>query len=105
MWPDSTRIPGPPGALHTTPTPRNSTPAIITSIYERYLWVKRSFMAVNMNAWDGNGYTGNLDLRPEVAHTLSATAGWQDAAKKGWALTVTPYLTRVQNYIDVERSR
>jgi iron complex outermembrane recepter protein len=28
------------------------------SIYERYLWVKRSFMAVNMNGWfgDGNGY-------------------------------------------------
>jgi len=75
------------------------------SIYERYLWVKRSFMAVNMNGWfgDGNGYTGNLDLRPEVAHTLSATAGWHDAAKKGWEFKVTPYLTRVQNYIDVER--
>jgi hypothetical protein len=58
-----------------------------------------------MNGWfgDGNGYTGTLDVRPEVAHTLSATAGWHDAAKKGWELTVTPYLTRVQNYIDVER--
>jgi len=75
------------------------------SIYERYLWVKRSFIAVNMNGWfgDGNGYTGNLDLRPEVAHTVSATANWHDAAQKGWELGVTPYFTRVQNYIDVER--
>lgn len=74
-------------------------------IYERYLWVKRSFMSVNMNGWfgDGNGYTGNLDLRPEVAHTLSATAGWHDATKKGLEVTVTPYITRVRNYIDVNR--
>jgi iron complex outermembrane receptor protein len=62
-------------------------------------------MAVNMNGWfgDGNGYTGNMDLRPEVAHTVSGTAGWHDAAKKGWELKVTPYFTRVQNYIDVNR--
>ena len=58
-----------------------------------------------MNGWfgDGNGYTGNLDLRPEVANTGSATAGWHDAAKKGWELKVTPYLTYVQDYIDVDR--
>ena len=62
-------------------------------------------MSVSMNGWfgDGNGYTGNLDLRPEVAHTVSATAGWHDAEKKGWELKVTPYLTRVHNYIDVNR--
>jgi iron complex outermembrane receptor protein len=47
------------------------------SIYERYLWVKRSSMSANMNGWfgDGNGYTGNLDLRPEIANTVSATLG------------------------------
>jgi iron complex outermembrane receptor protein len=75
------------------------------SLYERYLWVKRSFEAASMNGWfgDGNAYTGNINLRPEVAHTLSATAGWHDAAKKGWELKVTPYFTRVQNYIDVIR--
>mgnify|MGYP003350950168 CR=1 FL=1 len=30
------------------------------SIYERYLWVKRSSMAVSMNGWFGdlNGYVG-----------------------------------------------
>ncbi len=75
------------------------------SLYERYLWVRRSFAAANMNGWfgDGNGYTGNINLRPEVAHTVSGTFGWHDAAKKGWDLKVTPYFTRVQNYIDVNR--
>ncbi|MBI4455814.1 MAG: TonB-dependent receptor [Acidobacteria bacterium] len=75
------------------------------NLYERYLWVKRSSMSVQMNGWfsDGNGYTGNLDLRPEVANTLSATAGWHDAARKNWELKITPYYTRVQDYIDVDR--
>ncbi len=75
------------------------------SLYERYLWVKRSNMSVQMNGWfgDGNGYTGNLDLEPEVAHTVSATAGWHDAGKKTLDLTVTPYYTFVEDYIDVDR--
>jgi iron complex outermembrane receptor protein len=75
------------------------------SIYERYLWVKRSSMSANMNGWfgDGNGYVGNLDLRPEVANSLSATAGWHAPSKQGWELKITPYYTRVQDYIDVNR--
>lgn len=75
------------------------------SLYERYLWVKRSAMSVDMNGWsgDGNGYTGNLNLRPEVANTVSATAGWRDKAKDRWELKITPYYTYVQNYIDVDR--
>jgi iron complex outermembrane receptor protein len=58
-----------------------------------------------MNGWfgDGNGYVGNLDLRPEVANTISATAGWHDRSKQRWELKLTPYFTRVQNYIDVDR--
>lgn len=74
-------------------------------IYERYLWVKRSAMSANMNGWfgDSNGYVGNLDLRPEVANTLSATAGFHAASKQGWDLKITPYYTRVQDYIDVDR--
>jgi iron complex outermembrane recepter protein len=74
-------------------------------IYERYLWVKRSAMAVNMNGWfgDSNGYSGNPNLRPEVANTFSATAGRRGAAKDAWELKITPYYTRVQNYIDVDR--
>ena len=75
------------------------------SLYERYLWIKRSNMSVRMNGWfgDANGYSGNLDLRPEVANTLSASAGWHDAAKKEWELKVTPYYTYAQNFIDVDR--
>jgi iron complex outermembrane receptor protein len=75
------------------------------SIYERYLWVKRSSMSAGMNGWfgDSNAYVGNLDLRPEVAHTLSATAGWHAPSKQGWEVKVTPYYTRVQDYIDVDR--
>jgi len=62
------------------------------SIYERYLWVKRSSMSANMNGWlrDGNGYVGNLDLRPEIANTISATAGWHDRSKQRWELKLTP---------------
>jgi iron complex outermembrane receptor protein len=75
------------------------------SIYERYLWVKRSFFAADMEGWFGdlNGYTGNLDLKPEVAHTASSTISLHDPGTKGWELRFTPYFTRVQNYIDAER--
>jgi iron complex outermembrane receptor protein len=75
------------------------------SIYERYLWVKRSFFSADMEGWFGdlNGYTGNLDLKPEVAHTVSSTISLHDSAGKGWELRLTPYFTRVQNYIDAER--
>ncbi|MBZ5697508.1 MAG: TonB-dependent receptor [Acidobacteriia bacterium] len=75
------------------------------NLYERYLWVKRSSMSVHMNGWfgDGNGYAGNLDLRPEVANTLSATASWHDAAKEKRELKFTPYYTHVQDFIDVDR--
>lgn len=75
------------------------------NLYERYLWVKRSNMSVQMNGWfgDANGYTGNVDLAPEVAHTLSATAGWHSAGQQRRALTVTPYVTRVNDFIDVDR--
>jgi len=33
------------------------------SLYERYLWVKRSSMSANMNGWfgDGNAYVGNFE--------------------------------------------
>jgi iron complex outermembrane receptor protein len=75
------------------------------NLYERYLWVKQSAMAVDMNGWFGdlNGYTGNLNLRPEVAHTVSFTAGLHDAAKSRWQLKITPYYTHVQDYIDAGR--
>nr|MDP2191237.1 TonB-dependent receptor [Rhodoferax sp.] len=71
------------------------------NLYERFAW-STGGMAMRMVNWvgDGNGYVGNINLKPELAHTLSATANWHDAAQKEWGLKVTPYLTRVQDYID-----
>ena len=72
------------------------------NLYERYTWSTQSTMVLNMNNWfgDGNGYVGNVDLKPEVAHTLSVTGSWHDAAQEAWELKVSPYYTRVENYID-----
>lgn len=74
------------------------------NLYERYTWSTNG-MAMRMINWagDGNGYVGNLDLEPEIAHTVSATLDWHDAAHKAWGLQVTPYYTYVDDYIDAER--
>jgi iron complex outermembrane receptor protein len=71
------------------------------NLYERYAW-GRSQMAMNMIGWfgDANGYVGNLDLKPEVANTVSATAAWHNDA--AWQASFTPYYTYVQNYIGVD---
>ena len=60
-------------------------------------------MCSGMINWygDGNGYVGNLDLKPEVANTLSFTADWYDNARKNWEVKVTPYYTYINDYIDV----
>ena len=50
---------------------------------------------------DGNGYVGNLNLKPEVANTFSATLDLHDSSKKEWGFKLTPYYTAIQNYIDV----
>ena len=75
------------------------------SLYERYLWAKESLMAVEMNGWflDGNGYVGNLNLHPEVAHTTSLGVAWHRSEDSQAQLTITPYYTYVQNYINVVR--
>lgn len=74
------------------------------SLYERYTWTTWG-MAMRMVNWagDGNGYVGNLDLEPEIAHTLSTTFDWHDATKKKWGLKVTPYYTYISDYIDARR--
>ena len=71
------------------------------NLYERYTW-STGGMAMRMINWvgDGNGYVGNLNLKPEVAHTLSATADWHDANEEKWGVKVTPYYTYIQDYID-----
>ena len=74
------------------------------NLYERYFW-STGGMAMNMinMVGDGNGYTGNLDLKPEVAHTVSATFDWHDAEKDGWNVKLTPYYSYVENYINARR--
>lgn len=74
------------------------------NLYERYTW-STSTMAMEMIGWagDGNYYIGNLNLKPEVAHTLSATADLHDAADSSWDLKATPYFSQVDNYIGVRR--
>ena len=74
------------------------------NLYERYTWSSWP-MAATMNNFvgDGNGYVGNLNLKPEVAHTLSATFDWH-AADRAWEFKATPYVTRVRDYIDAVRT-
>jgi iron complex outermembrane receptor protein len=73
------------------------------NLYERYAWGEGT-MASNMIGWygDANGYIGNLDLEPEVGHTVSFGAGWRDRSPLGWNLKVTPYYTYVEDYIDAD---
>ena len=73
------------------------------SLYERYAW-SANWMASGMINWfgDGNYYVGNVSLKPEVAHTVSATASWHDRALKEWEVRVTPYQSYIRDYIDVD---
>lgn len=82
------------------------------NLYERYAWAGgygNTFghasiaMDMAMINWfgDGNGYVGNLDLKPEVAHTVSSTVAWHDEKSKSWNIKLTPYYTYVEDYIDV----
>lgn len=82
------------------------------NVYERYVWsspvgdmgMNIPQMAMNMIGWfgDGNGYTGNLDLKPERAHTASITLGWHSGDGE-YGLKVTPYYTYVEDYIGVRK--
>ncbi len=70
------------------------------NLYERYTWSTWP-MAATMNNFvgDGNGYVGNVNLKPEKAHTLSVSFDWH-AVDKSWGLRVSPFYTRVDDYID-----
>lgn len=93
------------------------------NLYERYAW-GRGGMSSSMIGWfgDGNGYVGNLNLKPENAHTGSMTfrlhgtpIQHHDAGNTGtddknsappvqyWDIMVQPFYTYTQNYINVVR--
>ncbi len=73
------------------------------NLYQRYTWSTWSMAAVMNNmVGDGNGYIGNIDLKPETAYTVAATFDWH-AADRSWEIKATPYYTRVNDYIDAIR--
>lgn len=73
------------------------------NLYERYSWGRGS-MAMTMTNWfgDGNGYVGDIGLKPETAYTAAFTADWHGGGEEGWFLRVNPYYSKVDNYIDVD---
>ncbi len=74
------------------------------NLYERYGWSRESMTARMINWFgDGNGYVGNLNLKPEVANTASVTFRLHDAADHQWEAMVQPFYTYTHNYINVVR--
>jgi iron complex outermembrane receptor protein len=70
------------------------------NLYERYSWSTAGMMAIMNNfVGDGNGYVGNTNLKPEIAHTLSASFDWH-APGREWEFKASPYYTRATDYID-----
>ena len=70
------------------------------NLYERYTWSTFSMMGIMNNfVGDGNGYVGDINLKPEQANTLSATFNWH-AEDNSWDLKATPFYTQVTDYID-----
>jgi len=71
------------------------------NMYERYTWSTWQMAALMNNfVGDGNGYLGDVNLKPEKANTLSATFDWHAEDNSRWGLKVTPYFTQVSDYID-----
>lgn len=74
------------------------------NLYQRYAWSTQPMAALMNNfVGDGNGYIGNVDLRPEIADTLSGTGHWHDAGKEEWGVTATAYYTHIRDFIDARR--
>lgn len=70
------------------------------NLYERYTWSTAAMMAImNNTVGDGNGYLGDVNLKPEKANTLSATFDWH-GEDNSWGIKATPFYTRVSDYID-----
>lgn len=70
------------------------------NVYERYTWSTWQMAALMNNfVGDGNGYVGDVNLKPEKANKLSATFDWH-AADNAWGFKATPYYTQVTDYID-----
>jgi iron complex outermembrane receptor protein len=74
------------------------------NLYERYTWSSWTMAAsMNNSVGDGNGYVGDINLKPEQANTLSATFDWH-APERDWEIQATPYYTYVTDYVDAIRT-
>ena len=73
------------------------------NLYERYAW-STSWMISGMIGWfgDGNYYVGNVSLKPETANTVSGTVALHSGGQRRWEAKLTPYSTRIQDFIDVD---
>lgn len=70
------------------------------NVYERYTWSTWTMAALMNNfVGDGNGYVGNINLKPESSNKISATFDWH-AADNTWGFKATPFYTQVTDYID-----
>lgn len=76
------------------------------NLYERYVWpVFSPFTAMFNWFGDGNGYVGNLNLKPEVAHNFAITGNWRDmSGTNNWEARISPFYTYVENFIDGGRT-
>lgn len=88
------------------------------NLYERFAWagsvtdptdpMDMNSMGASMDMlminWfgDGNGYVGNINLRPEVAQKVSASFIAHDEGNKDWEVRLTPYYSKVNNFIDAD---
>jgi iron complex outermembrane receptor protein len=92
-----------PGALYEIGYSRKTRSP---NLYERYTWpVFSPFTAMFNWFGDGNGYTGNLNLKPEVAHNFSIAGSWRDeSGADRWEARVSPFYTYIENFIDAART-
>lgn len=71
------------------------------SLYERYPWSTWQMAALMNNfVGDGNGYVGNLDLKPEKAYTIAARILWRQTDHQGWQIEWRPYYSQIDDFID-----
>ena len=70
------------------------------NLYERFAWGTNTMGTITWFG-DGNGYTGNPDLKTETAYTASVSGNWHDRDARAWQLRVISYFTDVENYIGV----
>ena len=74
------------------------------NLYQRYTWSTWT-MAANMNNLfgDGNGYVGNINLKPETAHKIGFLIDHQDQ-NGDWMFKVNPFYSYINDYIDAENT-